>query len=353
MANKRLLKAIGANLPSVAQMLQDKGRGKDKILAHITPGEAVMLKIHGGRGSRHPETGLLEFDDTPETVTVNAPAPPSPTITAPSPVVSAPARSNNAPETVTVTGQAPSGPAVAAPPPIIPLSAPTVSAPTVPGPAAAPQGNAAPEVATVTGSQALPAIPSGVNGIERVSQPVPGTPTETTGQELKNFLSNNSTALSIGGLGALGVLGTLNNARASKQGAALEGKLSNLAAPLTTAGTGELNATLAGGLTPARLQALQAISARLGQSQAMGAVSSQQVAQSISDVFAQQLQDQLQEALNILNTADGYLQSAYVDGYNANVSNQANTTNFYTNLASLAARMAGLDTGTPAKAGAA
>lgn len=47
----------------LAMLLQSMGRGNDTILAHITPREAKKLKREGGRGSRNPETGLLEFDD--------------------------------------------------------------------------------------------------------------------------------------------------------------------------------------------------------------------------------------------------------------------------------------------------
>lgn len=47
----------------LAKMLQDEGRGRDTILAHITPAEARLLKSRGGRGSVNPVTGLLEFDD--------------------------------------------------------------------------------------------------------------------------------------------------------------------------------------------------------------------------------------------------------------------------------------------------
>lgn len=49
----------------LAKMLQDEGRGRDTILAHITPAEAKLLKSRGGRGSVNPVTGLLEFDDGP------------------------------------------------------------------------------------------------------------------------------------------------------------------------------------------------------------------------------------------------------------------------------------------------
>jgi hypothetical protein len=51
------------DLKALAQVLRSRGRGKDTVLAHITPEEAKLLKARGGRGSRNPDTGLLEFDD--------------------------------------------------------------------------------------------------------------------------------------------------------------------------------------------------------------------------------------------------------------------------------------------------
>jgi hypothetical protein len=46
-----------------AAAVQAAGRKGDKILAHINPHEAAMLKAAGGSGSRNPRTGLLEFSD--------------------------------------------------------------------------------------------------------------------------------------------------------------------------------------------------------------------------------------------------------------------------------------------------
>jgi hypothetical protein len=46
---------------ALAEMLRSKGRGKDTVLAHITPKEAALLKRRGGRGSINPDTGLPEF----------------------------------------------------------------------------------------------------------------------------------------------------------------------------------------------------------------------------------------------------------------------------------------------------
>lgn len=47
----------------LAEMLRRKGRGRDTVLAHITPREARKLKAEGGRGSINPETGLPEFEE--------------------------------------------------------------------------------------------------------------------------------------------------------------------------------------------------------------------------------------------------------------------------------------------------
>jgi len=58
-----LRKSLSLDMPALAEMLRSKGRGKDTVLAHITQ-EAALLKKRGGRGSRNPDTGLLEFDDS-------------------------------------------------------------------------------------------------------------------------------------------------------------------------------------------------------------------------------------------------------------------------------------------------
>ena len=62
MASK-LSSSLKTDLPALAELLRSKGRGKDTVLAHITPKEAALLKRRGGRGSVNPYTGLLEYDD--------------------------------------------------------------------------------------------------------------------------------------------------------------------------------------------------------------------------------------------------------------------------------------------------
>jgi hypothetical protein len=53
----------GANVAQLADMIRRFGRGEDKILAHITPEEAAMLKEAGGSGEINPMTGLPEFQE--------------------------------------------------------------------------------------------------------------------------------------------------------------------------------------------------------------------------------------------------------------------------------------------------
>jgi len=61
----KVLKTDISRLPlrRAAEELRKKGRGRDTMLAHITPREAAMLKARGGSGTINPDTGLPEFDD--------------------------------------------------------------------------------------------------------------------------------------------------------------------------------------------------------------------------------------------------------------------------------------------------
>ena len=61
-----VLKAdLATNIPlkMLAEMIRSQGRGRDTVLAHITPREAAKLKREGGSGTTNPVTGLPEFED--------------------------------------------------------------------------------------------------------------------------------------------------------------------------------------------------------------------------------------------------------------------------------------------------
>jgi len=65
----KLAKALRSDFTAVvpleiaAEAVRRAGRGRDTILAHITPREAEMLKRRGGSGTINPQTGLLEFEN--------------------------------------------------------------------------------------------------------------------------------------------------------------------------------------------------------------------------------------------------------------------------------------------------
>ena len=65
---KNLARILDSDMPRLplrkaAEQLRKKGRGRDTVLAHITPREAARLKAEGGSGTINPYTGLPEFDD--------------------------------------------------------------------------------------------------------------------------------------------------------------------------------------------------------------------------------------------------------------------------------------------------
>lgn len=60
---KLLMKSLSADLPALAELIRSQGRGRDTVLAHITPQEAALLKKRGGSGAMNPATGLPEFQE--------------------------------------------------------------------------------------------------------------------------------------------------------------------------------------------------------------------------------------------------------------------------------------------------
>lgn len=61
MENMEPARFAEGGLADIAAYLQSQGRGEDKILAHITPGEAAFLESRGGAGTINPITGLPEY----------------------------------------------------------------------------------------------------------------------------------------------------------------------------------------------------------------------------------------------------------------------------------------------------
>ena len=363
-----LSKTLNTDMSSVANMLRSMGRGKDSILAHITPEEARLLKARGGRGSINPATGLPEFDvDTadPEAAmaqfaTANPEAAMAQSgdmtpflggISPPSAPVQAPAPQPAPTEAITVSATKDPEAAMAqygditAYLPQQPVVAQTLApAPAAPQPLTAAQAATIPQESVVVSPEraATAAMPDYASFMAPDTVQTP-TQEPSLDKQAKSFLGNNSTLLSILGLGGMGLLGSSN--LGGGQGAQLQSQLASLAQPTQALGNATLATTMAGGLTPQNAQVLQATEAQIAASQARGAVSSAQAAEAISQTYAGLLQNQLTTAISLLNTADSYLQQAYVQGYNANVANQTATSNFYSTMAQLAARLSGIGGG--------
>ena len=64
MPNLDMITGNMGNARALAEQLRQMGRGRDTMLAHITPEEADMLLEAGGSGSINPQTGLPEFQPT-------------------------------------------------------------------------------------------------------------------------------------------------------------------------------------------------------------------------------------------------------------------------------------------------
>ena len=357
-----LSKALNTDMSSVANMLRSMGRGKDSILAHITPEEARLLKARGGRGSINPSTGLPEFEpgtdiaDPEEAAMAQAATsgdiiPSLGGISPTSAPVQAPAPQPAPTEEITVSATKDPEAAMAqygditAYLPQQPVAAQTLAAPPVSGaPAVTPPVATNQEGVVVSGQRAAgEPVDYLASDFPYQGQQPPTKQEPSLDKQAKSFLGNNSTLLSILGLGGLGLLGSRN--LGGGQGAQLQSQIASLGQPLQQLGNTTLATTMAGGLTSQNAQVLQATEAQIAASQARGAVSSAQAAEAISQTYAGLLQNQLTTAISLLNTADSYLQNAYIQGYNANVANQTATSNFYSTIAQLAARLGGIGGG--------
>ena len=367
----RVLKTELPRLPlrKAAEELRKKGRGRDTVLAHITPKEAALLKARGGSGTINPDTGLPEFEDTfggvdytlgsTESFQPSAVAAPADTFQAPvqAPVqtsgpgltpqeLGADAAALQADYNALTGSQSTSGVApgqelwsnyfntpvqdynarqleLAGVLPMAGASAgtqwagPTGNIPvptTIQQALAAPsEGEGAPDQGTkLTGeSQATPEEQALGRGDKTVSAPSKGiqTPFGTLG--LKEAIA----ALGIGGMG----LNYLNaQAQGKKAAAQLQAAYNQaaqqsqaLAQPFMQQGGQQLAQALQGTLSPAQQQQLQAAQAQAAQSVASsGGVAAAQAGRSVEDLRQRLLQSQVQIANSLLGAGTPLINQA-------------------------------------------
>jgi hypothetical protein len=334
-----LNKALGTDLSALAQIIQSKGRGKDTVLAHITPQEAALLKKRGGRGSTNPDTGLPEFElDDDLGIAGASPATEAGPASSEGSFQLGSARTpEQAAQNVGFGYQVGSD-----------LSQP---APTFGGYS----GEAIP-----TGSAAQ-AISSDISPQFQINQPLSaqafGLPAGTTAPQFKpeevaatkpeqaGFLDKALAGLGkpdtlgrLGLTGALGAYGAMQGKQAASQNAQAVGQKSAIAAPYKQQGQELIGAAQRGELTPANQQVIQQQRARLAQAASnMGGVGQQQIENQISTLTSQLIENQYKYGLQVLQIGDNIELGAINTQLQLDQKlNQANKS-FYTSLAQLAA----------------
>ena len=316
-----------SDLASIAAMLQGKGRGKDTILAHITPREAEILKAAGGSGTTNPETGLLEFQEVdsyvgePYTTVYD---PPSYDIGFGSDVYDAPGggQFGPSPTNAQIEQQIGYQPTQAAAPSAglnFPLE--------VPGQQYSPTIVERPNNLQESLRQQYAPEVARTDVVSRFDQPVE-----------KSFFDKLSTQdmTRLGLAGGLGIYGATQAKRGAKQAEQAAAQQRAIGEPYQAKGKELIRAAETGELTPTGQQSLQALQARLAQgAEARGGVGAAQVAAQAEAYRQQLLSQQYNLGLQVSNIGDQIALGAIRTGLQADQALNQASTNFYTNLAAI------------------
>ena len=336
-----LSKTLGMDLPALAEMLRAKGRGKDTMLAHITPKEAALLKRRGGSGTTNPDTGLPEFDDF-ASYDFSPPEPVSPTYD----VVNqqgqfTPTQADTGVPVQVGSSYTPGGDAYA---PVGPsgsyksadiLNQYGQTTPYVAGPTAMQQ--AGPAFPTVT-SAPTPTAPGVVSPDQQTVAPGAKPGDATWGDKALKALTDPGTIARLGLTGALGAYGANQARKAGTQTQTATQEQKNIAQPYTQQGQQLVTQAQTGTLSPASKQALDAAKAQLAQNTAnRGGVGGQQAANQLANLTQSLLDNQYKYGLQIMQIGDNITMGAIKTGLQLDTQLQATTNNFYSQLASIAA----------------
>lgn len=345
-----LNKALKTDLSALAQIIQSKGRGRDTVLAHITPQEAALLKKRGGSGTINPDTGLPEFEDDlagdiPAGETREQVAAANPDLYA---------NGKLTPEDSSFVFGLPGELAGKDMEAINQYYAQPISAAT--GERFTPAGSTGEYTGDAMGGPASVGPAIAYTGLGRevpvqsayqltpdstAVQPVEQTSTMSDVlKQLKGAAPNlsNEALARLGLAGALGTYGALQGRQAAAQSAEAAGRKSALAAPYKQQGQELIRAAQAGELTPANQQVIQQQRARLAQASSnMGGVGQQQIENQISNLTSQLIENQYKYGLQVLQIGDNIELGAI--NTQLQLDQQLNTANksFYTSLAQIAA----------------
>jgi len=356
----KLLKADfneSSDLASIAAMLASKGRGRDTLLAHITPREADILKAAGGSGTTNPETGLLEFEDS-ESFDIGfgadtyAPADTSATSVGTSPS-NAQIENTITPQTGYVRSDFAFNPKAqqSAQGPVTTSDVEDAAGFNASG-AGVPQGQLI-TAGPLTGQTVYAPSQLSPMDLNRIS--VGQTPeqqfkpTGTLPTPEKSFYDKLSTQdmIRLGLAGGLGIYGATQAKRGAQQSQQAAAEQKAIGAPYQAKGKELIRAAETGELTPTGQQSLQALQARLAQgAESRGGVGAAQAAAQAEAYRQQLLSQQYNLGLQVSNIGDQIALGAIRTGLQADQALNQASTNFYTNLAAIGAGIPISDTRT-------
>ena len=346
-----LSKALGMDLPALAEMLRAKGRGKDTMLAHITPKEAALLKRRGGSGSVNPDTGLPEFEDS-GSYDFSPPEPVSPTYD----VVNqqgqfTPTQADTGVPVQVGSSYTPGGDAYA---PVGPSgnyqsadilnqygqTTPYTSTGTT-------MQQAGPAFPTVTSAPSATA-PGVVSPAQQAAAPTkPDQPSWT--DKLTKAITDPNTLARLGLTAGLGAFGASQARKAGAQTQAATAEQKAIAQPYTQQGQQLVAQAQQGTLSAASQQALDAAKAQINQSTAnRGGVGAQQAANQVANLYQSLIDNQYKYGLQIMQIGDNITIGAIKSGLQLDQQLQTTTNNFYAQLASIAAGGSGYIPAAPA-----
>ena len=327
--SKLLMKSLKADLPALAELIRSQGRGRDTVLAHITPKEAALLKRRGGSGTINPDTGLPEFqEDYGGDFSYDVEAQPGGFYggEAPTPEQFSQVYPEYTPEMFPATAEAPM---------------PTYDVEAQPGGF---YGGRAP-----TAEEFGRSLPAGRDQYELAAAGVPPvspgvvTPPQAGEKAWYEKLGLSPKDLTRLGLGAAltGGLATQNIARTRQAGQQTQAARQEMAAigkPYQEAGAQLSGAAQRGELTPASQQALQAAQAQIAQGVATrGGVGAAQAQTQIAALRNLMLENQYNFGLKVSQIGDSYALGAIKTGMEADRYLNAANQQFYGTLAQMLA----------------
>jgi hypothetical protein len=354
--SKLLMESLQIDLPALAQLIKSKGRGKDTVLAHITPKEAALLKKRGGSGTINPDTGLPQFDDGadfvgPTYAEMGYTPPPEqagPPIQYAAPEVQA-SYTGSQYQPTTAVEPVSAAPAVSATPQqtfenqvAASQAAEDYAGGAYAGTAPAGQqitGGYYPGATAYAPTQLTPAQLSQVSlGESPYPQAAPTETAKTDTTKTGDKGISNETLARLGLTGLLGAYGVSQARKGAAQTQAATQEQQAIAQPYQTTGSNLIRAAQAGELTPASLQSYQAAQAQLNQQVAnRGGVGEMQAATQLEALRQNLLNNQFNYGLQVSQIGDQIALGAIRTGMQLDQQLNTASNQFYTSLASIAA----------------